>query len=165
MVGGASNYCDCGGISEFQNIKIFQNDHDNLRDTNYITLFPARVSDDDINDITKLNLDYNDFQNLYAELPIPSHEVTNTVHSTGTRNVIVNAREVLKLWRHRRGQLATRQAILKALDGCRNRDAREQLEETWKLKGEFIICNLFRKRSIASYLIVILFLIIRKSKS
>ena len=68
----------------------------------------------------------------------------NAVYSTGTRDVIVNARKVLELWRDQKGHLATRQAILEALDGCGNRNAREQLEETWKLKGMFIICNMFR---------------------
>ena len=110
-----------------------------FRDANYIILLSAMVSNDDINDIIKLSLDYNDFQKLYGELQIPSHEVANAIHSTGTRDVIINARKVLELWCRLRGHVATRQAILEALDGCGNRNAREQLEETWKLKGKFII--------------------------
>ena len=59
----------------------------------------------------------------------------------------LRAKNVLRFWRQRKGNLATRNVVLQALEKIRNRHAIEQLEAEWNMKGElesyffFKFCN------------------------
>ena len=47
------------------------------------------------------------------------------------RAVYLKARSVLETWRKQEGSKASRQAILDALENCKNKDAKEKLQTQW----------------------------------
>ena len=76
-----------------------------------------------------------DLQNLYEALDIPKREVQKAEASASISDVDLKAKDVLRQWKQKRGKLATRQAILDALEECENLEAKEKLEKEWTGKG------------------------------
>ena len=97
--------------------------------------FLDQISDADIRDIVEV-LGYAELQTLYDTLGLRHQDIEKVEYSTGLQNVNLCARNVLRFWRQTIGRLATRHAVLQALGENRNRNAKEQLEAKWTMKGE-----------------------------
>ena len=96
-----------------------------------------QVSDRDILDITsKTNLLYADLQHLFHTLDMSDPEIENAERNTDSRDVLLRANKVLKVWRMKNGKNAYRRRILDALLVCGLVDAKETLEKTWSLVHE-----------------------------
>ncbi|XP_072051601.1 uncharacterized protein [Amphiura filiformis] len=94
-----------------------------------------QISDEDITDIISL-LGRDDLHKLFYALELPSTDIDKAEIKAGTLDVDLKARKVFETWRQRNGQQATQERILCALEECGNNDAKEKLEDKWKLKGK-----------------------------
>ena len=100
-----------------------------------------KVTDKDIFDITsKAKLQHADLHNLFSGLGIDDTDVENAERIADTKDFKLQARKVLKMWRTKNGQSATRKAIIDALTECDLIEAKEILEEKWGLiaQGKFL---------------------------
>ncbi|XP_072014911.1 LOW QUALITY PROTEIN: uncharacterized protein [Amphiura filiformis] len=93
-----------------------------------------QISDRCISDIINL-LGPDDLRNLFYALDLPSRVIDKAEIKAGTSDVDLKARRVLETWRQRNGQQATQERVLCALEECGNKDARERLEDKWRMKG------------------------------
>ncbi|XP_072021658.1 uncharacterized protein [Amphiura filiformis] len=92
------------------------------------------MSDSDFRAVIK-QLDRDDLQKLYIELELQSQAVQKAEYRANTTDIELQAMEVLRMWRQEmrdKGQLATKEIILHALEECENTEAAEILEEIWK---------------------------------
>ena len=101
----------------------------------FVCLFIGKISDADFGDITEV-LGKDELQDFFHALGLPHQDIEKAECSTSTLNVNLRARNVLRFWRQTNGHLATRHAVLQALEINRNRHAIEQLEAKWNMKGE-----------------------------
>ena len=89
------------------------------------------ATDSDFGDVIKLLTPY-DLKELYYELGISSRDMQTWEADAGERaSVYLRARSVLETWRKQEGSKASRQAILDALENCKNKDAKEKLQSQW----------------------------------
>ena len=95
------------------------------------------TSDDDLSDVIKL-LGPDDFQKLYDELQIHHRDVQKAEERSGTKDVDLKAKAVLRHWKTTQGRKASRQRILDALYRCGNIQAKENLIKIWGIKGKFL---------------------------
>ena len=94
------------------------------------------ASDSDFGDVIKL-LTPSDLRELYYGLGISSRDMQTWEADIGERaSVNLRARNVLETWRKQEASNASRQAILLALEKCKNRDAKEKLQKLWEPGGE-----------------------------
>ena len=94
------------------------------------------ASDKDFGQVIKL-LSSSDLREVYYELGISSTDWHKWEEDAGERaSVNLRARSVLETWRKREASKASRQAILNALESCRNIDAKEQLQKLWEPSGK-----------------------------
>ena len=77
----------------------------------------------------------DDLQQLYHALDLTYSDVQKAERNADTTDENIRAWHVLRLWRNRLGRNATRQAILDALENCRNLEARDMLDYTWNERG------------------------------
>ena len=93
------------------------------------------ISEEDFTTVARL-LSADDLQKLYTALGIPLQDVEKAEINAATTDVDLRARAVLIDWRKKKGSSASRQALLDALQKCRNFEAAGKLEEMWTGKGK-----------------------------
>ena len=79
-------------------------------------------------------LGLSDLQRLYDALGIESNDVEKAEKKADTKDVDLMGRAVLVFWRKTNGRDATRQAILDAMDACRDAQAKRKLIQRWQEK-------------------------------
>ncbi|XP_072027710.1 uncharacterized protein [Amphiura filiformis] len=95
------------------------------------------VSDKDIIDVAyEADLAYNDLEKLYLVLEIKTADIDNAKRFDNTQDFKLQATRVLQHWRKTNGSKANRKAILDALQTCDLNEAKEILEEKWRLKDD-----------------------------
>ena len=95
------------------------------------------ISGDDLSDVIEL-LGPDDFQKLFDALQIHHRDVQKAEERSGTKDVDLKAKAVLRHWKQTQGHNASRQHILDALYRCGNIQAKENLIKIWKIKGNFL---------------------------
>ena len=89
------------------------------------------ASDKDFGAVIKL-LNTYELKELYYELGISSRDMQTWEADAGERaSVYLRARSVLETWCKREANKASRQAILDALQNCKNINAKETLQTQW----------------------------------
>ena len=108
----------------------FQNDHSE----NIFSSLPTDVIEErDFTDVVGV-LGPSDLQRLYSALGVESNDVEKAEKRADTKDVDLIGREVLVFWRKTIGRDATRQAILDAMDACRDTQAKGKLIQRWQEK-------------------------------
>ena len=100
------------------------------------------ISEADFSDITEA-LGKDELQAFFHTLGLPHRDIEKAECDAGTLNVNLRARSVLLFWRQTNGDLATRHAVLQALQKNRNWHAIKQLEAKWNLEGELFLPSSF----------------------
>ena len=90
-----------------------------------------------MSDLTRL-LGPDEFQKLFNDLQIHHRDIRKAEERSGTKDVDLKAKAVLRHWKLTRGHNASRQRILDALYKCGNIETKETLTGTWKMKGNFL---------------------------
>lgn len=88
------------------------------------------VSDLNITDVVN-ELETKHLKSLYEQLGLKHHEVENEEKSADTTDPKSKAKKVLFKWRQMKGQAASRQRILVALEKCQCIHAMENLIGKW----------------------------------
>ena len=93
-----------------------------------------KLSDRDIHDITtKTKLSHAQLHHLFHELDIADNDVENAERIADSRDFQLQANKVLKMWRAKIGNNATRRRIIDALTECSFNEGKAILEEKWGL--------------------------------
>ena len=100
----------------------------------YFNCVNIDVSESHFHDVIQL-LGSDDLLILYHALGIDYRDVEKAERKTDTPDIDTRALHVLRLWRNRLGERATRSSILDALQKCRNVEAQEILDYTWNQRG------------------------------
>ena len=107
----------------------------------FVSYIVEKATNRDFIDITRL-LDPDDLQELFYELDIKKHYSDREEKSADSTDPGIKAKEVLISWRKREAKNATCQALLDALERCRNIEAKETLEDMWngnsKILGNYV---------------------------
>ncbi|XP_072043961.1 uncharacterized protein [Amphiura filiformis] len=103
-----------------------------LRSTPEATSDMPEITDIDLKSIIR-QLGRDDLQHLYVELEISHQDVEKAEYRANSRDIELQAMEVLRFWRDMNGTEASRSAILNALTECENQEAVENLEEIWSV--------------------------------
>ena len=90
------------------------------------------IEEQDFTDVVRV-LGAGDLQRLYISLGIESNDVEKAEISAVyvKKEIDLMRIAVLVLWRKRKGQDATRQAILSAMDACHDAKAKRKLIKRW----------------------------------
>ena len=93
---------------------------------------PKAATDSDFNDVAKL-LKRDELHYLFEALHIDYREIEKAQYEADTKDVNLQAKNVLRKWRQQMGKQATRNAILEALKECKFTSVIEELQKTWAI--------------------------------
>ena len=105
----------------------------------YLLLIDAGTTVDprtDFKEIVRL-LGHAELEMFYPELGLSDQDIEKAKINANVDDVDLKAMNVLRLWLKKKGQQATRQAVLQALERCECKNAMEQLRIKWGLTGEY----------------------------
>ena len=93
-----------------------------------------QISEKDINEVTEnARLQHSDLENLFTVIGLQENEIEKAKRNANTTDIKLQAANVLRSWRKSRGNDATRQALISALETCKYNEAVEILKEKWNM--------------------------------